>query len=149
MNKEFKPTAWLHILGNEENCPGTEPLQKLSFLKESPFGLPGRDHSIGFPVISIPLFSCLSEVKKKEWVLINRSAEYVGNSPVFWRKGGSGYTQWIDEAELFTEEEADRTVNSSRGTHNFEKFKFDFIESLSKRTVDIQDVRKAQREKND
>ena len=43
----------------------------------------------------------------------NLNAGFLGNSPVFWSKNG-GYSQWLDEA----------------------------IDSIAKRTVDIQDMRK-------
>ena len=36
----------------------------------------------------------------------NLRAGYVGNSPMFWAKGGNGYTSYIDKAERFTAKDA-------------------------------------------
>lgn len=74
------------------------------------------------------------------YLLCNRSAGFLGNSPVFWRKGGSGYTQWIDEAEHWTEVEADRQIQSCMGSHHFEKIPLSLVERLAKRTLDQQDL---------
>lgn len=74
------------------------------------------------------------------YLLCNRSAGFLGNSPVFWRKGGSGYTQWIDEAEHWTEVEADRQIRSCMGSHHFEKIPLSLVERLAKRTLDQQDL---------
>ena len=52
-----KPVAWLHTLDNTEGIEGNEPLTELSFSPESPFGVPGRDHSEEFRVTSTPLYS--------------------------------------------------------------------------------------------
>lgn len=35
------------------------------------------------------------------WYVQNVNAGYVGNNPMFWAKGGNGYTSYIDKAELF------------------------------------------------
>lgn len=40
------------------------------------------------------------------YYLQNVTAGYVGNNPQFWRKGGSGYTSYVEEAKEFTEAEA-------------------------------------------
>jgi len=77
------------------------------------------------------------------YLLQNCSAGYVGNSPVFWRKGGSGYTQWIDEAKRWTLEEVKAQIRSTSGTHTWKAWSLDAVEDMAKRTVDIQDLRKA------
>lgn len=76
-----------------------------------------------------------------QYLLQNVTAGYVGNSPVFWREGGSGYTQWIDEAKRWTNEEAETQVRSTSGTHQWVIWKLSSIEKAAKRTVDIQDLR--------
>lgn len=70
--------------------------------------------------------------------LRNISAGFVGNSPLFWEKNGSGYTPNIDEAKLFTSEEADRIIKSTESSHKFKKYTKEQVFSASYRTVDIQ-----------
>ncbi len=76
------------------------------------------------------------------YLLQNCNAGYLGNSPVFWHKSGSGYTQWIDEAKHWTREEVEKTIRSTKGSHNWRIWPLSDIESVAKRTVDIQDLRK-------
>lgn len=75
-----------------------------------------------------------------EYLLQNCSGGYVGNSPVFWCKDGSGYTQWIDEAKRWTKEEAEKQIWSTRGSHTWKMWSVAEIEAVAKRTVDIQDL---------
>lgn len=76
------------------------------------------------------------------YLLQNCSAGYVGNSPMFWREGGSGYTPWIDEAKRWTKQEAEKQIRATRGTHSWAMWSVAEIEAAAKRTVDIQDLRK-------
>ena len=62
---------------------------------------------------------------------------------MFYSKNGSGYTQWIDEAKTFTEEAANKVISGTRGTHTWIKWFVEEIEAVAKRTVDIQDLRRA------
>jgi hypothetical protein len=78
-----------------------------------------------------------------EYLLQNCSGGYVGNSLVFWREGGSGYTPWIDEAKRWTKEEAELQIRSTRGSHTWQMWSVAEIEAVAKRTVDIQDLRKS------
>jgi len=78
----------------------------------------------------------------KLYLVQNVSAGFVGNSPVFWHASNSGYTQWVDEARLFTWEEASRQVESTRGSHEWKMWSENKIQSVKKYTVDIQDLRK-------
>ncbi len=75
------------------------------------------------------------------YLLQNCSSGYLGNSPVFWKKGGCGYTQWIDEAERWTKEDAECLIRSTSGTHSWRMWSLSDIEASAKRTVDIQDLR--------
>lgn len=81
-------------------------------------------------------------VPERQFLLQNVGDGYVGNSPVFWHKSGSGYTQWIDDAKLWTKEEAEKQVQSTRGSHQWQMWDIEEIYSVAKRTVDIQDLRK-------
>ena len=76
------------------------------------------------------------------YFLQNRNAGYLGNSPVFWHRDGSGYTQWIDEAKMWTKDEAEQQIRSTHGSHDWAMWSVDEIIAAAKRTVDIQDLRK-------
>jgi hypothetical protein len=76
------------------------------------------------------------------YLLQNLHAGYVGNSPMFWRKGSCGYTAWIDDAKRFTAEECDEIERGSQGSHKWQRWPADLIERLARRTVDMQDLRK-------
>lgn len=80
--------------------------------------------------------------KPRLYLLQNRSAGYLGNSPMFWADGG-GYTQWIDEAKQWTWKEARLQIRAAKSTHNFRAIPLDEIERVAKRTVDMQDLRRA------
>ena len=79
----------------------------------------------------------------ERYYLQNCGEGYLGNSPLFYSKNGSGYTQWIDEAKTFTEEAANKVISGTRGTHTWIKWFVEEIEAVAKRTVDIQDLRRA------
>lgn len=74
------------------------------------------------------------------YYLQNKSAGYVGNSPLFWHKSNSGYTQWLAYAKLFTEEEADKLIVSLSGSHVLIKHAADSLHSIMRLTVDVQDI---------
>lgn len=80
--------------------------------------------------------------KPKLFYLQNNTAGYCGNSPMFWREDGSGYTPWLSEAKKFTREEADAIINSTRGSHSWTKHAVTTVDRLAKLTIDIQDLRK-------
>lgn len=79
---------------------------------------------------------------QKLYLLQNCSAGYLGNSPLFWREGGCGYTQWIDEAKRWTYREARVQIRSTRGTHHWKMWPLTDIEAVARRTVDMQDLRR-------
>lgn len=81
-------------------------------------------------------------MKDEIYLLQNLNAGYVGNSPMFWREGGSGYTPWIDEAKRWTRQEAEAQIRSTRGTHFWQMWSLAEVEAIAERTVDIQDLRK-------
>lgn len=78
--------------------------------------------------------------EKKTYLLQCNTAGYVGNSPLFWKESGSGYTPWIDEAKRWTYKEGKQQVRSSRGSHSWTLWDLKMIEKVAKRTVDIQDL---------
>jgi len=77
-----------------------------------------------------------------KYLLQNCNAGYIGNSPCFWHKTDSGYTQWIDDAKQFKLEEATAIMRSTKGTHTWRLWRLDDIERSAKQTVDIQDLDK-------
>ena len=74
------------------------------------------------------------------YLLQNVSAGYVGNSPMFWCEGG-GYTQWVSDAKLWTNDEADQQIRSTKGSHSWKKWPLATINKHSRPTVDMQDLR--------
>lgn len=74
-----------------------------------------------------------------EYILQNVHAKYVGNCILFWRKNGAGYTPDLDDAEIFTKEEAERTVRYS-DTGKFRMFEKSYLESIAERHVDMQNL---------
>jgi len=71
--------------------------------------------------------------------LLQDTRSYVGNCPMWWRKGGNGYTTMIDEAERYTLAAAVRQ-HLSRGCDL--PWLASEIEPLARRTVDVQDMHK-------
>ena len=76
------------------------------------------------------------------YLLQNCTAGYCGNSPMFWRAGGSGYTPWIADAKVWTKEEAEQQIRSTHGSHVWKMWPLAMIRTAMKTTVDIQDLRK-------
>ena len=84
----------------------------------------------------------LKQVQGPSLYYIQDSRAHCGNSMMFWRKGSQGYTQCIDEAEVFTADEAIRQMIERRTDVPWPK---DYIDSISSRHVDMQraDIRSA------
>ena len=51
------------------------------------------------------------------YLLQNVHAGFVGNSPLWWKKGGSGYTGHVDDAERFTSIESQQKVREGAGKY--------------------------------
>jgi uncharacterized protein (UPF0333 family) len=75
------------------------------------------------------------------YLLQNKSAGFLGNSPLWWQKGGNGYTDNIDNAQEFTYEEASTRINSTKSTHNFVMWDAALVRSKSYRIVDAQHLK--------
>lgn len=75
--------------------------------------------------------------------LQNETAGYCGNSPLWWAKGGNGYTPRLDDAEMFTPSEATKIIRSTSGSHRWKRWPVKLIDRLAHREVDIQDVRES------
>lgn len=71
---------------------------------------------------------------------IQDSRQYVGNNILFWAKGGNGYTCHVDEAQKYTEEEANR-IHENRSSDV--PLKVEDVERASTLQVDIQLFRKS------
>ena len=76
------------------------------------------------------------------FLLINYTAGFIGNSPMFWEKGGSGYTPRVDEAERFTLQDAESLIKGVRSTHRMVAVPLEVIERLANCVIDIQDLDK-------
>lgn len=78
---------------------------------------------------------------KAAYLLQNETAGYVGNSPLFWKEGGCGYTAEIEKARRFTWQEAGNVIRSTRGTHRWKRWKLSDVEKATIRVVDMQLLR--------
>ena len=74
---------------------------------------------------------------KDRYLIRNMDAGFLGNSPIFWRENNSGYTQWINEAKLFTSEKADELVEEN--PRKWVKYNAEKVFRIAKQTIDIQD----------
>ena len=52
----YAPVAWLHVLDNTDGIPENEPMKKLTFSAENPFGKPDKDYSKEYTWTATPLF---------------------------------------------------------------------------------------------
>lgn len=71
--------------------------------------------------------------------LQNKDAGYLGNAPIWWAKGGKGYTAYIKGAERFTMEKAKDLVNSNPS--KFAMYSCAEIESRLHFVFDMQDFK--------
>lgn len=71
---------------------------------------------------------------------------YFGNSPYWWEKNNSGYTPWLDEAKKFTNEEADKVIRSTQGSHEWKKWRVTEIDRTARRIADVQTLSGAEQE---
>ena len=78
---------------------------------------------------------------KAVYLLQNETAGYVGDSPLFWKEGGCGYTAEVDKAKRFTWQEAGNVIRSTRGTHRWKRWKLSDVEKATIRVVDAQLLR--------
>jgi hypothetical protein len=53
----------------------------------------------------------------KDAYFIENRTNPTGDIAFFWRKGGGGYTANVDEAERFTEKDANLTIRRAKGSH--------------------------------
>ena len=79
--------------------------------------------------------------KRKQYLLQNVTAGYLGNSPLFWSKHG-GYTQWIDDAKVWEYKEALAQIKSTKGSHSWKMWPLELVLQRARRTIDVQDFSK-------
>ncbi len=63
---------------------------------------------------------------------------YVGNSMLFWRLEGKGYTTEIEQAHRFTLKEAKKIRQACRYSHNFVIWPLSYLMSVRSYHVDVQ-----------
>jgi|CXWL01.1.fsa_nt_gi hypothetical protein len=67
---------------------------------------------------------------------IQDSRQYVGNSVLWWRKGGSGYTTDITDAEVFDSKGAERLVRMEK--NRYKAWRKDHVDTRIRQHVDAQ-----------
>lgn len=68
---------------------------------------------------------------------IQDTRSYIGNCVVWWRAGGRGYTTDLDDAGLYTQQEA---LAQHRSRETDVPWLCSEIEPLVRRTIDMQDI---------
>jgi len=65
---------------------------------------------------------------------------YLGNAPVWWCKNGQGYSAYLENAEKFTKEDAEKTCGCPIGEkgEKYRAWPCDFIDSRSFTVFDMQ-----------
>jgi hypothetical protein len=53
-------------------------------------------------------------MRERKYLILNRTAGFIGNSPLWWAQKNSGYTPRLDKAKRFTAEEAKRVIAGCR-----------------------------------
>jgi hypothetical protein len=76
-----------------------------------------------------------------KYYLQNIGAGYCGNAPYWWAAGDSGYTACIDEAKLFTKEEAESVIRSTKGSHTFKMWEESRVIAAVIRMVDSEKLK--------
>lgn len=72
------------------------------------------------------------------YYLQNLNAGYVGNSPLLWHKGDRGYTPDLDQAKLFSRDEARAVIRGTKGTHHWRMISEKDANAAAYRTIDVQ-----------
>lgn len=80
-------------------------------------------------------------VPQKPLFLIQRAGHYVGNSVLWWRPNGRGYTSSIEEAGRYSQEEAQAFTGHTSDV----AWPEDVILRVAKRHVDMQDLAKKEK----
>lgn len=78
------------------------------------------------------------------YYLRNKEAGFLGNAPMWWAKGGSGYTAYIDNAEKFNKKDAEKMV--AEDPSKWEIFPCGLINQHYRKVFDWQDIRHVKKE---
>ena len=127
---EFRSGLWyLHeVTGSMTNVP----VAHLTRMHELLGIHIGEDHYLREPI----------GIHEDQYLLQNAGIGHLGNSILWWKRGGSGYTEKVVLAERFTSEACDKLIRSSRGSHHFIKHKLEDVIRVSCRVCDMQDLGK-------
>jgi len=78
-------------------------------------------------------------MNEKLYLLENPHSGYFGNSPCWWKEGGSGYTPYVEEAKRWTKEEADREIATTSKSHGFIAWPLELVLKRCHTIIDTQD----------
>lgn len=78
--------------------------------------------------------------EKDQEFYVHRKGTFTGNAPSFWAKGGAGYTCYINGAERFSAEEANKLYQSD--PNKWELFSCDAVDARLHLVFDIQDKKR-------
>jgi hypothetical protein len=74
-----------------------------------------------------------------QYYIQRHASGYVGNSLIWWRKGGRGYTCDIDQAEVFDGED-DHFKNVANEAAKFTAWEKNYIDSIVSKHVDSENI---------
>jgi len=64
---------------------------------------------------------------------------FLGNSPIWWAKKGNGYSAYLENAERFSKEDADKILIAA--PEKYAMYPCDFIDAHTHKVFDMQDFR--------
>lgn len=73
----------------------------------------------------------------EKYLLQRKPSGFLGNSPVWWAKGGRGYTSYLQGAEIWDDEEAMEMVE--RDPEKWRAYKLSDIMQRTRLIIDTQD----------
>lgn len=79
----------------------------------------------------------MTQTTMEEYYVQNKDAIFLGNSPLWYGKGGRGYTAYIQGAERFSKEDAEQMVKHD--PDKWEMFKCSDVDKRLHLVFDIQD----------
>lgn len=76
-----------------------------------------------------------------EFYIQRHLSGFLGNAPFWWRHGGQGYSAYLEQAERFSQERAEKICGVPVGEkgEKYRAWPCDFIDSRARKVFDFQD----------
>jgi hypothetical protein len=78
-----------------------------------------------------------------KYYIQRHASGYLGNAPIWWCKGDAGYSAYLENAKIFTKEEAEKILGCdiNKKSEKYKAYPCAFIDSIPHRVFDMQDFR--------